>query len=110
MLPAVKEMPKSPVKTGKSKVVEQLLKTPAKAIGDFYASPAKVKAPSNLASSQMSPVKAVSAASSISPTKKFSKSANKTLTEMEILENLDMDDEFDKTPVDAKKTTQNFQH
>jgi len=108
MLPAVKEMPKSPVKTGKSKVVEQLLKTPAKAIGDFYASPAKVKAPSNLAGSHMSPVKAVSAASSISPTKKFSKSANKTLTEMEILENLDMDDEFVKTPVDAKKQTKTF--
>eukprot|EP00090_Calanus_glacialis_P029012 TRINITY_DN4652_c0_g1_i1.p1 TRINITY_DN4652_c0_g1~~TRINITY_DN4652_c0_g1_i1.p1 ORF type:complete len:758 (-),score=294.39 TRINITY_DN4652_c0_g1_i1:255-2528(-) len=110
MLPAVKEMPKSPVKTGKLKVVEQLLKTPSKAIGDFYASPAKAKAPINAVVNKMSPIKSVSAASSVSPTKKFSKSGNKTLTEMEILENLDFDDEFDnKTPVDAKKPPKTFQ-
>jgi len=110
MLPAVKEMPKSPVKTGKSKVVEQLLKTPSKAIGDFYASPAKARAPVNAVMNQMSPIKSVSVASSVSPTKKFSKSGNKTLTEMEILENLDLDDEFDnKTPVDAKKPPKTFQ-
>jgi len=110
MLPAVKEMPKSPVKTGKAKVVEQLLKTPSKAIGDFYASPAKAKAPLNAVVNKISPIKSVSAASSVSPTKKFSKSGNKTLTEMEILENLDLDDEFDnKTPVDAKKPPKTFQ-
>lgn len=110
MLPAVKEMPKSPVKTGKSKVVEQLLKTPSKAIGDFYASPAKAKASVNALKNQISPIKSVSAASSVSPIKKFSKSGNKTLTEMEILENLDLDDEFDnKTPVDAKKAPKTFQ-
>ena len=53
---------------------------------------------------QMSPIK------SVSPTKKFSKSGNKTLIEMEILENLDLDDEFDnRTNVDAKKPPKTFQ-
>ena len=62
MLPAVKEMPKSPVKNGKSKVFGQLLKTPSKGIGDFYASPAKALI--NAVMNQMSPIKSVSAASS----------------------------------------------
>ena len=35
MLPAVKEMPKSPVKNGKSKVFGQLLKTPSKVLEMF---------------------------------------------------------------------------
>eukprot|EP00092_Neocalanus_flemingeri_P012298 GFUD01013256.1.p1 GENE.GFUD01013256.1~~GFUD01013256.1.p1 ORF type:complete len:744 (-),score=268.89 GFUD01013256.1:271-2502(-) len=112
MLPAVKEMPKSPVnKPVKAKVVEQLLKTPSKGIGatNFYASPAKIETSKPSTSNQMSPIKSVAVVSSISPTKKFSKSANKTLTEMDILENLDLDEEFDnKTPVDAKKPPKTF--
>jgi len=102
MLPAVKEMPKSPTK--KSNVVDQLLNTPSKNTGEFYASPAKPKVSKKTTVSQMSPTKSVSAASlSVSPTKKFSKSANKTLTESEILENLDQDEsdvEFDNKTLD----------
>lgn len=102
MLPAVKEMPKSPNK--KSNVVEQLLNTPSKNTGEFYASPAKPKASKKTTVSEVSPTKSVSVASlSVSPTKKFSKSANKTLTESEILENLDQDEsdaEFDKKTLD----------
>jgi len=99
MLPAVKEMPKSPTK--KSNVVEQLLNTPSKNTGEFYASPVKPKASKKTTVSQVSPTKSVSL--SVSPTKKFSKSANKTLTESEILENLDQDEsdaEFDKKTLD----------
>jgi len=108
MLPAVKEMPKSPVKKKKSNVVDQLLKTPSKDIGEFYASPAKAKDLKKTTNSQTSPIKSVSAASSsVSPTKKFSKSSNRTLTELEILENLESEESDveveDKTPVNAKK-------
>jgi len=109
MLPSVNEMPKSPMKKGqKAKITEQLLKTPSKGIGatNFYASPAKAPIMSS-SSNQLSPTKPLT--SVVSPTKKFSKSANKTLTEMDILENLDLDEEFDnKTPVDAKKPPKTF--
>merc|ERR1719317_800225 len=108
MLPAVKEMPKSPVK--KSNVVDQLLKTPSKNIGDFYASPVKAKDSKKSKNGQTSPTKSVSAASSsVSPTKKFSKSSNRTLTELEILENLESEESDiepeEKTPVNAKKAS-----
>ena len=108
MLPAVKEMPKSPVK--KSNVVDQLLKTPSKKTGDFYASPVKAKDSKKSKNIQTSPTKSVSAASSsVSPTKKFSKSSNRTLTELEILENLESEESDiepeDKTPVNAKKAS-----
>jgi len=111
MLPAVKEMPKSPVKKKKSNVVDQLLKTPSKNIGEFYASPAKAKDLKEAKNSQTSPIKSVSAASSsVSPTKKFSKSSNRTLTELEILENLeseesDVEMEDKEAPLNAMKVS-----
>ena len=100
MLPAVKEMVKSPIK--KSNVVDQLLKTPFKKIGDFYASPVKAMDPKKNNKSQASSIKSVAAAPSVSPTKKFSKSSNRTLTEVKNLENLESEESDieseDKTP------------
>ena len=100
MLHAAKEKTKSSIK--KSNVMDQLLRTPKK-IGDFYASPVKAK------DSKGSSIKSVSAASSVSTTKKFSIRSNRTLTELEILENFqseESDIEYeDKTAVNAKKAS-----
>jgi len=98
-------------KAPKAKVVEHLLKTPSKGIGatNFYASPAKVDSLKPPSINEGTPTKSIQSTSSISPTKKFSKSANKTLTEMDILENLNLDEEFEnKTPEDAKKPPKTF--
>ena len=103
MLPAVKEMVKLPIK--KSNVVNQLLNTPFKKIGDFYAYPVKATNPKKYDKSQASSIKSVAAAPSVSPTKKFSKSSNRTLTEVKILENLESEELEDKTPVNAKKAS-----
>ena len=52
--------------------------------------------------SQASSIKSVAAAPSVSPTKKFSKSSNRTLTEVKNLENLESEESDieseDKTP------------
>jgi len=102
MMPVLDETQKSPSKSSKPKIVDHLLTTPSKAIGDFYSSPLKQAGTNTV--SNTSPVKHITSVTSASPTKKFSKSSNRTLTETEILESLDMNDESgEDSPVNSKK-------